>query len=213
MTIATIVVGPFEVNCYVYGNKTSGEALIIDPGADEKRIIDTLDHLGLVPRAILLTHGHADHIAAVTVLREKYGIPLYIGEGDQELLASPSANVSAFFDQPIVVPPADFIAADEQLITLGSLSLRVLATPGHTRGGVCYLDESEGRLFCGDTLFYGSVGRTDLPGGSYQQLISSIETKILKLPDTVVCYPGHGPKTTVGAERTNNPFLKGDYNA
>lgn len=195
----------------MYWDEATRDGVIIDPGAEENLIFRQVSDSNMVPRAILLTHGHADHIAAVAAVKDKYRIPLYIGRGEETLLANPSANVSAFFADPIVAPPADFLLDDEQLVELGTLSLRVLATPGHSPGGICYLDETAGLLFCGDTLFYGSIGRTDFPGCSHKALIDSINDKILKLPDKTVCYPGHGPETTVGGERANNPFLRGDY--
>lgn len=209
MRMKTVVVGPFMVNCYLYWDTDSGDGVIIDPGAEPEKIIKEVDASGFSPRAILLTHGHADHIAGVGSVKEHFEIPLYIGDGEQELLRNPSANVSAFFDNPVVAPEPDALVTDEQIVKFGSLSLRVLLTPGHTAAGVCYLGELTGDLFCGDTLFAGSIGRTDLPGGSLQQLIASIQSKILSLPDAVVCYPGHGPETTVGAERITNPFLVG----
>ena len=211
MELKTVVVGPFEVNCYLYWDGASKDAVILDPGGDEDLIFEALDRAGVTPQAILLTHGHIDHIAAVGAVKEKLQIPLYVGQPDQTLLVNPSGFVSTFYSKPVHSPPADFLVTDEQLLTFGTIALRVLATPGHTPGGVCYLDEQRGALFCGDTLFYGSVGRTDLPGGSYDQLLESIRTKILTLPDEIVCLPGHGPETTVGAERNNNPFLKGGY--
>ncbi len=197
------------VNCYFYWDTDTRRGVIIDPGADEEAIVFQLEQLDIIPRAILLTHGHGDHIAAVAPLKEKYDIPLYIGAGEENLLANPSANVSAFFDQPIVAPAADYSLIDEQMVSAHGLSFRVLATPGHTPAGVCYLAEEEGLLFCGDTLFAGSIGRTDFPGSSHVQLIESIQKKILSLPDNIVCLPGHGPRTTVGAERNSNPFLSG----
>jgi len=211
MELKTVVVGPFEVNCYLYWDAASKDAVILDPGGDENLILEMVASSGATPRAILLTHGHIDHIAAVGAVKEKLQIPLYVGQADQDLLVNPSDFVSTFYDKPVHSPPADFLVTDEQLLTFGTIALRVLATPGHTPGGVCYLDEREGILFCGDTLFYSSVGRTDLPGGSYDQLLESIRTKILTLPDEIVCLPGHGPETTVGAERNNNPFLTGGY--
>jgi len=211
MKTKTLELGPFAVNCYLFWDENSSDGVIIDPGADPDRIFDEVTSAGFTPLAILLTHGHGDHIAAVIDVKGKYDIPLYIGEGEKDLLANPSANVSALFGQPITSPPPDFVVKDEEIINVGTICLKVLFTPGHSPGGVCYLDESEGLLFCGDTLFYGSIGRTDLPGCSHKQLIESIEEKIMKLPDNIVCYPGHGPQTTVGAERTNNPFLTGRY--
>lgn len=211
MTLKTLILGPFEVNCYLYFDEQTKDGVIIDPGAEEDRIIETVEQIAFAPLAILLTHGHGDHIAAVAAVKEKYDIPLYIGKGEEELLANPSTNVSAFFSQPVVSPPADYLLEDEQLIVFGGITLKVLSTPGHSPAGVCYLDESEGVIFCGDTIFRSSVGRTDFPGCSLEKLIESIQNKILSLPDSIICYPGHGPQTTVGAERINNPFLKGKY--
>jgi len=209
MNLHTLVVGPFQVNCFLYWDEKTGDGVIIDPGADEARIFEAVDKAGFNPRAVLLTHGHGDHIAAVAPVIEKYNVPLYVGRADRELLANPSANVSALIGQPIVAPTPDHVLNDEDPVSIGRILLTTLATPGHTPGGVCYLDDMRGILFCGDTLFYGSIGRTDLPGGSLETLIDSIHKKILALPDRIVCYPGHGPETTVGAERTNNPFLNG----
>jgi glyoxylase-like metal-dependent hydrolase (beta-lactamase superfamily II) len=197
------------VNCYLLWNPQSLEGLIIDPGAEPDEIVQEIDEFEIMPRAILLTHGHGDHIAAVAEMKKTYGIPLYIGQGEESLLADPSANISAFFDHPIVAPKADYSVKDEDLIRIAGIELTVLSTPGHTSGGVSYFEQEVGRLFCGDALFAGSIGRTDLAGGDFEQLIKSIQTKILTLPDGVVVYPGHGPHTTVGAERSTNPFLIG----
>ncbi len=205
----TIVVGPFAVNCYLLWEENSPDALIIDPGAEAETVNYWIDEFDLKPAAILLTHGHGDHIAAVAELKKQYDIPLYVGAGDEDLLANPSANISAFFDHPVVAPMPDHSVQDEQELAIAGLQLTVIATPGHTVGGVCFLEETGGRLFCGDTLFAGSIGRTDLPGGNHQQLIDSIMSRIMKLPDTCVVLPGHGPESTVGAERTSNPWLVG----
>ena len=210
--VHTLVVGPFAVNCYLLWNIQTAEGLIIDPGAEGEEIAAQIDELQMNPRAILLTHGHGDHIAAVAELKELYDIPLYIGAGEEVLLADPSANISAFFDHPIVAPKPDLTVRDEQVIRVAGIDLLVLATPGHTSAGVCYLEEAAGRLFTGDTIFAGSIGRTDLPGGNYEELIESIQRKILPLPDSVLILPGHGPHSTVGTERVANPFLnRGRY--
>ena len=211
MKLETLVVGPYEVNCFLYYDEQNGDGVIIDPGADHERIEHAVAKAGFEPSAILLTHGHGDHIAAVEAVKSRYDIPLYVGAGEEELLKNPSANVSAMVGHPIVAPEADIILNDEQLITIGSITFKVLATPGHSPGGICYLDERNNRLFCGDSLFWGSIGRTDLPGGSLEVLLKSIRSKILTLPDTIVCLPGHGPQTTVGAERVSNPFLSEDF--
>lgn len=209
--LKTVVAGPFAVNCYLYWDDMNGDGIIIDPGAEAGEIFEEVTRAEFQPKAILLTHGHGDHIAAVDEVKKKYDIPLYLGDGEQELLENPGANVSAFFDTPIVAPPPDHLLRDEQPLTVGSISLRVLSTPGHSPAGVAYLDESQGILFCGDSLFAGSIGRTDLPGSSHDLLIESIQKKIMSLPDSIVCYPGHGPRTTVGAERVSNPFLVGGH--
>jgi len=211
MKLEVLVVGMFEVNCYLYWDETSKDGIIIDPGDEEERIINRVEGLGINLKAILLTHGHGDHIVAVEAVKEKYSIPLYIGNGEEELLKNPSANVSALIGHPIVAPPPDYLVNDEQLLTFGTISLKVLSTPGHSPAGVCYLDENEGLLFTGDTLFWSSIGRSDFPGSSHETLMNSINTKIMTLPDSIECFPGHGPKTTVGAERENNPFLIGRF--
>ncbi len=209
MELQTIVVGPFAVNCYLFWDKTTMDGVIIDPGAEAENIVSAVTRAGINPRAVLLTHGHGDHIAGVADVKKHFDIPLYVGRGEEELLANPSDNVSAFFDDPIVSPPADKLLDDEQMIRLGSVELRVLATPGHSPAGVCYLHERDGVLFCGDTLFAGSIGRTDFPGCSLETLLESIQRKIMPLPEDVLCFPGHGVRTTVGAEKNGNPFLRG----
>jgi len=209
--IETIIVSPFEVNCHLCWDPKTGDGVIIDPGGNQSDIIGLVRRCKFTPKAVLLTHGHGDHIAAVEPIRSEFGIPLYAGKAEREMLQDPHKNLSALFGTPLVIQAPEFLLADEEVIVIGSLRFLVLATPGHTPGGVCYLDESDGTLFCGDTLFQGSIGRTDLPGGDTETLLISIRTKILALPDAVVCYPGHGPRTTVGAERKNNPFLTGAY--
>lgn len=204
-----LVVGAYQVNCSLYFDEISKEGVIIDPGADGQTIIDAVSELGFRPKAVLLTHGHSDHIGAVREILEKYNIPLYAGKDEKELLANSTTNMSSFLGLDITTPPADFWLSDEETISIGSVNFRVLHTPGHSPGGLCFLDETENLLFCGDTLFYGSIGRTDFPGCSHEKLIDSIRRKLMTLPDSIICIPGHGPSTTIGGERVNNPFLQG----
>ena len=209
MNIEKIVVSPFETNCYLVWNELDNICAIIDPGDEDQIIIDKINRYDLIPKAIFLTHGHADHIAAVEPLKEKYEIPLYLGKGDEVLLDSSSSYISSVLGYKINCPAPDYLMNDADIINIGSMKFTILATPGHTPGGVCYLNGKH--LFCGDTLFSGSIGRTDLPGGSYQQLIDSINRSILTLPEEIICYPGHGPMTTVGEEKNSNPFLTGRF--
>ncbi|MEW6049447.1 MAG: MBL fold metallo-hydrolase [Candidatus Zixiibacteriota bacterium] len=205
--------GPFEVNCYLYWDATTGDGVIIDPGAECETILKTIERCNMTSKGLLLTHGHGDHIGAVNEVMNRLSVPLYASVEELPLLSNPAANLSAFLGQAVSTQKPDHFVADEQLLVLGAIQLRVLSTPGHSPGGVSYLDETEGILFCGDALFQGSIGRTDLPGCSHETLIDSIQRKILALPDSVICYPGHGPFTTVGAERSSNPFLVGGYHA
>ena len=205
--IETITVGPFEVNCYLVFDPATKDLVIVDPGDEPDLINRRIKLLGGIPGAILLTHGHGDHIGGVTEMLKRFDIPLVAGKNEEEYLADPKFNLSGQFGPAITTRPADRLVVDDDLLLYGSISLRVLATPGHTSGGVSYLDEENGFLICGDTLFQGSIGRTDFPGSSMAQLMQSIQKKILALPDSIVCYPGHGPRTTVGVERRSNPFL------
>ncbi len=206
-----LVVGSFEVNCYLYRLDNSKDTLIIDPGDEASEIAKVIDTNQFNPKAVLLTHGHIDHIGGVQEIIEKYQIPLYAGKGEESLLSDAGANMSSFTGQTITIQNPDRLLEDEEIISLAGINLRVLATPGHSPGGVCFFDEENNVLFTGDTLFYSSIGRTDFPGCSTEQLLSSIQEKLMKLPDNIICYPGHGPETTIGGERINNPFINGAY--
>ena len=193
-------VGPFDTNCYLAADSTSLEALIIDPGGDPDAVAEAVRSEGLTVRAIVVTHAHADHTAACDALRRQFGCPVMIHELDAPFLADPEANLSVWAGHGnLTIPKADRLLGDGDEIDIGQLVFRVMHTPGHTPGGICLL--VDGVLFSGDTLFASGIGRTDFPGGSYERLIESIQSRLFALPDDTVVYPGHGPKTTIGRER------------
>ena len=208
LNIEKLVVGSFSTNCYILFSNESKTAVIIDPGAEVSVIIAALARLERRPSLILITHGHGDHIGGLTELKEKYpDVKVGIGQEEDGLLRDPERNLSCFLEKPITFPGADLLLKDGETFSEAGLDFKVITTPGHTQGGVSYLVNKEA-LFCGDTLFYLSVGRTDFPGGDYFALMSSIKEKILVLPKTVKVYPGHGPYTTVGIETLENHYLK-----
>ena len=193
--------GPIRTNCYLMIRTDKKEALIIDPGDGAAAVAAKLTEEGVTPKAILLTHGHRDHIGAVPELRKHYGIPVYVGEADQEMLGSADKNLSSgLFGEPLTMQ-ADKLLKDGDQLELAGFSIRVFHTPGHTPGSVCY--QHEKTLFCGDTLFYQGYGRVDLAGGNSLQMALSLK-RLLKLPGDVICYPGHGMKTKIAWEREAN---------
>lgn len=199
------IVGPLETNCYlVYCSKTL-EAVIIDPGAEAEKIFPIIHELKLKPKAVLNTHGHIDHVGANRDFKEKFGLPIYLHPADQVLLQRNQQLELSLLLGAKEPPPPDRELADGDVIEFGEISLRVIHTPGHSPGSVSFLGNNY--LFSGDTLFYGGVGRTDLPGGSWRDLERSIREKILTLPDEIIVLPGHGPSTTIGEERRSNPFI------
>ena len=198
--------GAMGANCYLYACMESKKAVIIDPGADGKKIHRWVLEKGLKVDYILLTHGHVDHIGAVDVLRDLLGEVLVgIHVDDAEMLADGTKNLSSYLGTALVLKNADFLLQDGQEIMIGNGKLKVISTPGHSPGCVCFLS-TEG-LFSGDTLFAGSIGRTDFPGGSLEQLLKGVKDKLMILPDDTRVFPGHGEETSIGAEKRHNPYL------
>ena len=204
MRIRTITVGQLDVNCYIIADDESPEALVIDPGDEFERISELLDAEGLVPKYILFTHAHYDHVCAVGELKEKYGASLLMHEDEEENYRATRELCVTWGYEPGDFPPPDRKLRDGDSLAVGALSFEVLHTPGHTPGGICLY--GEGRLFTGDTLFRGSIGRTDLSGGNLEKLLGSLKRLVLLPPETEV-FSGHGEGTTIGREARLNPYL------
>lgn len=200
------VVGPVQTNCYFVINDETKELIIIDPGANAEQLAERVKQEGGTPVAILLTHGHFDHATAAEALAKEFNIRIYALEEEKETLEDSKLNASWMMGESNVFH-ADIFLKDEQEIDLAGFHIRILHTPGHTRGGCCYYLPYENVLFSGDTLFCTSVGRSDLPGGSASQLIRSIQEKLMTLPERTTVYPGHNDVTTIENERMYNPYL------
>lgn len=204
--IKTIVLGMAHSNCYIIKSPEAQETIVIDPGDQVNTIEKYLKENDLDCKAILLTHGHFDHISAATKLKNLTDAPIYAHEAEVELLLDPELNASAYMGEEISVTP-DILLKDKEEIKEAGLSMQVIYTPGHTEGGLCYHLQDYGIIFTGDTLFFESVGRTDLPTGNHHKLIESIQGQLMVLSDNIEIYPGHGRPTTIGHERKNNPYL------
>ncbi len=216
MKIDRLVLGEYQTNCYILRSSDKAtDCLLIDTGLDSRELLAFLERNKLTPKALIITHGHIDHIAGVEMLRAKYpDIIVYIHKLDAETLTDPTSNLSFMLDsadsqadRSFSTEKADYLVDEPEVIEAAGIKLKVLHTPGHTPGGMCLYAEKENAVFVGDTLFADSVGRTDFPGGNMRQLIEGIKTKLLTLPDDTVVYPGHGNRTTIGREKTHNPFL------
>jgi len=206
MKITRLSVGQLGANCYIVYCEKTLQGAVIDPGGNGQDILAILnrDHIKLV--CILNTHGHADHVAANDEIKEATGAAVFIHGADAKMLTNPKGNLSSYIGNNLVCQPADHLLIDGEKFMVGEIEFQVLHTPGHTLGGLCFLGNDV--LFSGDTLFEQSIGRTDFPGGSHSQLLNSIKTKLLTLADHITVLPGHGPTTSIGDERRNNPFIQ-----
>ncbi len=203
--ITGVVSGNLQVNCYIVYDVNLKKAIIIDPGEQAQKVINKIETLNLQPELLINTHGHFDHIFSDDIVREKYNIPLAIFKDDVEMLSDSNLNLSQYMDNPITIKQADIIFDKEEVKETSFCKYKVIHTPGHSKGSICILIDDI--LFSGDTVFKYSIGRTDLPGGNYNELIQSLE-KIKKLPKDIIVYPGHGPITTLKEELENNPYFK-----
>jgi hydroxyacylglutathione hydrolase len=204
-----LTVGPLQCNCSILGDETSREAIVVDPGDDISRIMALLRQHSLTVKQIVITHAHIDHIAGAAKLKQLTGAPILYNQNDLPLVKMMDMQANWLGVGVPEVPPPDDNLDDGKLIAITGLSGSILHTPGHTEGSVCLYLPERGLLIAGDTLFAGSVGRTDLPGGNTRKLLASIHERLLTLPDEVTVIPGHGNRTTIGQERTSNPFLQG----
>lgn len=208
MKLYRMPLGPIGTNCYIVVHEPTKEAFIIDPGDEGEHVCSFLAKEGIQPKAILLTHGHADHIGGIPALVKAYNLPVYISAGDEPFLYDAKLNLSGYIGGGFTVTADVKRLSEGDVLTLteGGPSFTVLETPGHTPGGVCFY--GEGQLFAGDTLFLESVGRTDFPGGSFETLSKHIKEKLFVLPGETVVYPGHGEATTIAHELEYNPFVR-----
>lgn len=206
MKLYRMPLGALGTNCYIVVDESNQHCLVVDPGGEGERLVALLKEKGLQPEAVILTHGHGDHIGGVQAVVDAFKVPVYINQGDEEFLTNSNLNLSGAIGQPVKVTGDIRFIKEDDVIRLGEYSFKVIETPGHTPGGVCFY--GEGMVLAGDSLFLESIGRTDFPGSSYEDLIDSVRHKLFTLPEETVVYPGHGPETTIGHEKTYNPFVR-----
>jgi hydroxyacylglutathione hydrolase len=209
MILEMLTVGPFQENCYVIGDEETGTGAIVDPGDEAARIALAVEQTNLEISQILITHAHIDHVGAVAALVDEYSCPVLMHAEAEPMLKQLPTQALMMGLRFGTVPAVDHHIEDEEVLEVGSLKLASLYTPGHAPGHLAFYVESEGVVFAGDALFAGSVGRTDLFGGSMEVLMRSINERLLTLPDETQVFPGHGPQTTIAVERRHNPFLQG----
>lgn len=206
MKIITVPAGIYAANCYIVYSENTKKGIVIDPGGDVDDIMKKIEELDLDIEYIVLTHGHGDHIGGVLELKSFIDVPVAIHKEDEYMLNNGDSNLSSLMAMGTTELNADILLEEGDEISFGDLNAKVIHTPGHTPGGISI--KIEDNIFTGDTLFAGSIGRTDFPGGSYEEIISSIKNKIIIYSDDVILYPGHGPATNVKLEKANNPFLR-----
>jgi len=209
MILEMLTVGPFQENCYIIGDEELGAGALIDPGDEAARIALAVEQTNLDIEKIIITHAHIDHVGAVATLIDEYACPVLMHAEAEPMLKQLPTQAMMMGLRFGKVPTVDGYIEDEELLEVGGLRLRSLYTPGHAPGHLSFYLEDQSLVFSGDTLFAGSVGRVDLPGGSMEVLLRSIEERLLTLPDETRVYSGHGPQTTIGDERASNPFLGG----
>ena len=203
-----IPVGPLQCNCSIIGDETTREAMVIDPGDEIEAILQIVKDHGLTVKQIVVTHAHIDHVGGAMKLKQVTGAPILLNQNDEALLKMMDVQATWVGMRPPGKITIDQGLADSDRVRTGSLEATVMHTPGHTEGSICLYFPAERRLIAGDTLFAGSIGRTDLPGGSFKKIMNSLHGQVLALPDETIVVPGHGPATTIGEERETNPFLR-----
>lgn len=204
-------VGPLQCNCSVIGDERTRDAMVVDPGDEIERVLEILKQHGLKLKMIVVTHGHIDHIGGAGKLHEATGAPVYMNQHDQMQIKLLPLQAAWIGMRPPGTVKIDHAIDDAEKLNVGELSASVMHTPGHTEGSVCLYFEAQKKLIAGDTLFAGSIGRTDLPGGNLEKIMRSLHQRVLALPDETVVVPGHGPLTSIGEERQSNPFLAGKF--
>ncbi len=201
-------VGPLQCNCSILGDEQTREAMVVDPGDQIEDILEILRQEKLTLKQIVITHAHIDHVGGAMKLKAATGAPILMNQNDYALLKMLDMQAAWVGMRPPGAVQVDEAAEEGRVLRIGKISASVVHTPGHTEGSICLYFPQEKKLIAGDTLFAGSIGRTDLPGGSFDKIIRSLHTRVLALPDETLVVPGHGPRTTIGDERETNPFLQ-----